>query len=308
VAALAGWNHARERLSRRRPSLGGGSVVRWTVFRHRRQSVRDPHQRGQTQRCGRQDIRTSVFPTASWPEWTATNCPWSVTRARERRGRSQGGVHGKRIPPVPAAPDLARVKFGEAISLSTQGLVGLEGHGWSQRLARGERLAGQRCPQEPGKHKSYATSALSGVRGLQSHAGSPRSKGGNSASTCAASTKSRWRIPSARSLTRTASGTLQPDHPSENAAKAPGEWQTFDITLVDRHVTVVLNARRSSTTSHCSLHRRCAVVDQFRPGRCISRATTPAWTIATSSSVRCQVAVLGGPPRSGCVRQNVATH
>lgn len=29
--------------------------------------------------------------------------------------------------------------------------------------------------------------------------------------------------------------------PSENAGRAGGEWQTYDITLVDRHVTVVLN-------------------------------------------------------------------
>jgi hypothetical protein len=31
--------------------------------------------------------------------------------------------------------------------------------------------------------------------------------------------------------------------PTENAAKAPGEWQRFDITLVGRRVTVVLNGR-----------------------------------------------------------------
>ena len=29
--------------------------------------------------------------------------------------------------------------------------------------------------------------------------------------------------------------------PSVNAGKEPGEWQTYDLTLVDRHVTVVLN-------------------------------------------------------------------
>lgn len=29
--------------------------------------------------------------------------------------------------------------------------------------------------------------------------------------------------------------------PSENAGRPPGEWQTYDLTLVDRHVTVVLN-------------------------------------------------------------------
>jgi len=33
--------------------------------------------------------------------------------------------------------------------------------------------------------------------------------------------------------------------PSENVAKAPGEWQTFDITLVDRHLTVIHNGRKT---------------------------------------------------------------
>lgn len=31
--------------------------------------------------------------------------------------------------------------------------------------------------------------------------------------------------------------------PSANAAKKPGEWQTYDITLVGRHVTIVLNGQ-----------------------------------------------------------------
>lgn len=31
--------------------------------------------------------------------------------------------------------------------------------------------------------------------------------------------------------------------PSENAGKPGGEWQSYDITLVDRHVTVVLNGK-----------------------------------------------------------------
>ncbi len=31
--------------------------------------------------------------------------------------------------------------------------------------------------------------------------------------------------------------------PTVNAEKPAGEWQTYDITLVDRHVTVVLNGK-----------------------------------------------------------------
>jgi hypothetical protein len=32
--------------------------------------------------------------------------------------------------------------------------------------------------------------------------------------------------------------------PSENAGRVGGEWQTYDLTLVDRHITVVLNGVR----------------------------------------------------------------
>ena len=32
--------------------------------------------------------------------------------------------------------------------------------------------------------------------------------------------------------------------PSESVEKPPGEWQTFDITLCDRHATVVLNGKK----------------------------------------------------------------
>ena len=41
--------------------------------------------------------------------------------------------------------------------------------------------------------------------------------------------------------------------PTENAAKAPGEWQSYDITLVGRRVTIVLNGRT-------------VVADQIIPG------------------------------------------
>jgi hypothetical protein len=32
--------------------------------------------------------------------------------------------------------------------------------------------------------------------------------------------------------------------PAGNPSKPAGEWQTFDITFVDRHLTVVLNGKK----------------------------------------------------------------
>ena len=32
--------------------------------------------------------------------------------------------------------------------------------------------------------------------------------------------------------------------PSKNAGKPGGQWQTYDLTLVDRHMTVILNGEK----------------------------------------------------------------
>ena len=63
--------------------------------------------------------------------------------------------------------------------------------------------------------------------------------------------------------------------PTESAEKQAGEWQTLDITLVDRHVTVILNGKKIidnqpvlGCTGGASGPTRCA------PARSTSRATT----------------------------------
>jgi len=59
--------------------------------------------------------------------------------------------------------------------------------------------------------------------------------------------------------------------------EAGRQWQTFDITLVDRHVTVVLNGSRSSITASAGMHRRALWSDEFRPAIYL-QATIRAWT------------------------------
>ena len=72
--------------------------------------------------------------------------------------RGHADFTGKRIPPVPPAPNLARVKFGEPISLSN----GKDLSGW-QTLGKEpsawkvvDGILSNEAVQEPGKHKSYA--------------------------------------------------------------------------------------------------------------------------------------------------------
>jgi hypothetical protein len=55
--------------------------------------------------------------------------------------------------------------------------------------------------------------------------------------------------------------------PSENASKPAGEWQTFDIRLVGRDVTVVLNGK--TIIDHKTIEGFTAVatdIDEAAPG------------------------------------------
>jgi hypothetical protein len=55
--------------------------------------------------------------------------------------------------------------------------------------------------------------------------------------------------------------------PSVAAEKPPGEWQTMDLTLVDRHVTVVLNGKTiidNQPALGCTGGAMWS--DQFKPG------------------------------------------
>jgi len=55
--------------------------------------------------------------------------------------------------------------------------------------------------------------------------------------------------------------------PSENVSKPPGQWQTFDITLVDRHLTVIHNGKKTIDNQPVLGCTGGALwSDEFRPG------------------------------------------
>ena len=158
---------------------------------------------------------------------------------------------GRRIPALPPAPDLARVKFGEPVT-----------------LFNGRDLSGWRL-LEPGAENGWA--AEGGA--LVNHAVEP-GEGGEShrhfGNLRTDATFSDFRLTLEVNVpAKSNSGVYlrgiyevqvldsygQPldSHnmgaiysritPSVAAEKPAGEWQTLDITLVDRHATVVLNGR-----------------------------------------------------------------
>lgn len=156
---------------------------------------------------------------------------------------------GKRIPPLPQAPVLAKVKFGEPISifngkdLAGWKTMGKAPNGW--KVADG--ILSNDAKQEPGKHVSYAnlrTEREFEDFNLKLEFRVP--KNGNSG----VYLRGIYEIQVADSFGRKNdphnSGALYSRIlPSENVSKAPGEWQTFDITLVDRHLTVIHNGKKT---------------------------------------------------------------
>lgn len=155
---------------------------------------------------------------------------------------------GKRIPPAPPAPDLAKVKYGEPISLfngkdlSGWRTFGSKENGWKAQNG----LLVNEAPQEPGKHKSYAnirTDREFEDFNLKCEFRVP--KNGNSGIYL----RGIYEVQVADSFgkktdSHNCGGLYSRITPTENASKSAGEWQDYDITLVDRHLTVVLNGKK----------------------------------------------------------------
>jgi hypothetical protein len=155
---------------------------------------------------------------------------------------------GKRIPPLPPAPDLAKVKFGEPIALfngrdlSGWQVMGKAANGW--KVADGILI--NETSQEKGQHKAYAnlrTEREFEDFNLRLEFRVPEN--GNSG----VYLRGIYEVQVANSYGRrndphNCGALYSRITPSENASKPPGEWQTFDITLVDRHLTVVHNDKK----------------------------------------------------------------
>lgn len=160
------------------------------------------------------------------------------------QGLSQSEFSGKRIPPLPPRPDLSKVRFGEPISLfNGQDLTGwrlLEpqaANGWS--VQNGCLI--NRPDKDSGRHYgNLRTDREFEDFNLRLETKVP--KNGNSGIYL----RGIYEVQVADSYNKAPDshgmgGLYSRITPTSNPAKAPGEWQTFDITLVDRHLTVILN-------------------------------------------------------------------
>jgi len=236
----AGWLGVTEEGGQLKGNIlwGGGSVLPVTTAKVE----------GDTLIVTRADIKTTETITAK-VDGDNLKLTTSTTGADGKlRGRA-ANFTGKRIPPVPSAPDLAKVKFGAPISifngkdLSGWKTMGKDPSAW--KVADG--VLSNDAVQEPGKHKSYAnlrTEREFEDFNLQLEFRVP--KNGNSG----VYLRGIYEIQVADSY-----GKKNDPHncgalysrimPSENVSRAPGEWQTYDITLVDRHLTVIYNGKKT---------------------------------------------------------------
>lgn len=180
---------------------------------------------------------------------------------------------GKRIPAVPATPELSKVKFGEPIKLfNGKDLMGLKlvnpnsVCGWSVE----DGVLINRPVQEEGKpHKNYGnlrTEAEFEDFNIVLEIRVP--KGGNSGVYLRGIYEVQVMDSFGKPLDSHHMGAVYSRiTPSVSAEKPAGEWQTMDITLVDRHVTVVLNGKKiidNQPLLGCTGGALWS--DEFRPG------------------------------------------
>lgn len=173
-----------------------------------------------------------------------------TTKQRENGGEDKAQFTGKRTPPMPKAPDLAKLRFAAPIQLFN----GKDLSGW--RLVDSRAVNGWSAKdgmlvcsaiQEEGKpHKNYGnlrTDREFEDFNLKLEFRVPEK--GNSGIYL----RGIYEVQVADSFGQSpdshrVGGLYSRITPTANAAKRAGEWQTMDITLADRHVTVILNGQK----------------------------------------------------------------
>jgi len=176
---------------------------------------------------------------------------------------------GKRIADVPAAPDLTKVKFGEPF-----------------QLMNGKDLTGWRLLNEADNGWSVVDGVLQNrvVKAKDKHFGNLRTdaefedfnlktevrtqEGSNSGIYLRGIYEVQVMESFGKPLDSHHMGALYSRiTPSVNAEKPIGEWQTLDITLVDRHLTVILNGKTiidNQPVLGCT--GGAMTSDEFKPG------------------------------------------
>ncbi len=170
----------------------------------------------------------------------------SLQPARNGMGASEMDFYGWKLPPVPEAPDLSQVKYGEPVKLFN----GKDLSGW--RLINPKQANGFKVEkgvlvndpvQKQGERVSYGnlrTEEEFEDFNLTLEVNVP--EGSNSGVYLRGIYEIQVVDSYGKELDSHNMGALYSRiTPTQAAEKPAGEWQSMDITLVDRHVTVKLN-------------------------------------------------------------------
>jgi hypothetical protein len=154
---------------------------------------------------------------------------------------------GKRLPPLPPKPVLSKVKFGKPVRLFN----GTDLKGWSltnpKQLNGWKALNGELVNESP-KETFEPYSRYGNLRTVRKFGDGKLTiefnvpKGGNSGIYVRGAYEAQVVDRDSRMQGIHGVGSIfDRIKPSKNAGKAGGEWQSYEITIVDRHATVVLN-------------------------------------------------------------------
>lgn len=168
---------------------------------------------------------------------------------RNGKGVARAEFTGKRTPPMPAKPDLSKVKYGEPIELFNG--VDLEGwtltkasqtNGWS---VEDGVLKNDPAQEEGKRHIPYGNLRTEGeFEDFNLKLETNVSEKGNSGIYFRGIYEIQISDSYGKELdSHNMGGVYSRITPLVSAEKPAGQWQTFDITLVDRHITVVLNGQ-----------------------------------------------------------------
>ena len=162
---------------------------------------------------------------------------------------------GKKIPPMPAsAPDLSKVRFGQPVSLfNGKDLTGWRPHkpkhepekknGWSVQDGLLKNTTPKTDFSATGAYANLETTAV--FEDFWLHAEflveEQRNSGIYLRGMYEAQVVDRDSPMQGMQGVGAIFGMIKP---TKNAGRPGGEWQTYDITLVDRHATVVLNGEK----------------------------------------------------------------
>ncbi|MBC8468757.1 MAG: DUF1080 domain-containing protein [Planctomycetes bacterium] len=227
---------------------GGGSVVPVT----RTKMDGDALKLERDNKIKRKDENGKVIQTL-WTETIIARVSDDTLRLIQTRPRSNGkGVDrneftGKRIPPLPPKPDMSEVKYGKPIVLfNGNNLDGWkltnpgQTNGWS---VEDGILVNNPVQQKGKRHISYGNlRTVAEFEDFNLKLEVNVSKGENSGIYLRGIYEIQVSDSYGRQLdSHNMGGVYSRIKPVVNAEKPAGQWQTMNITLLDRHVTVELN-------------------------------------------------------------------